>query len=194
MEAVYSVKSINKVRTPKWVRLSALSLVALLLVGFLFLSFIPWQQTVMGTGRVTSFSPNNRPQNIESPIKGRIKKWHVVEGMTVKKGDLIVELQDLEKEFLPPEVISLTRQSKDSLAQNRNAYIDKAQAIERSIGNLETNLQDSLNEAKQKVVIAENDVKTAKLNLDRTLRLADKGLVSERDKELAVQAEVTAKG
>lgn len=194
MEANYSVKSINKVRTPKWVRLSALSLVALLIIGVLFLSFVPWQQTIMGTGRITSFSPNNRPQHIESPIKGRIKKWHVVEGMTVKKGDLIVELQDLEKEFLPPEVISLTQQSKDSLFLNRGSYLEKSQAIEQSIINSKNNLQDTLNEAKQKVVIAENDLKTAKLNLDRTYRLAEKGLVSEREKELAIQSEITAKG
>ena len=187
-------KSLIKVQTPLWVRFSAYALIALTMICILMFAFIPWQQTVMGTGRITAFSPNNRPQQIESPIKGRIKRWYVQEGMQVKKGDLIVELQDLEKEFLPPEIIQLTVNSRKALARNRMAYLDKANSIEESIVNLRQNLTDSLNAARQNVAIAKGDLQTARLNLKRTINLADKGLASERDKELAIQAEIKASG
>lgn len=193
-EARYVPKSLIKVQTPFWVRFSAYALIAMTMICILMFAFIPWQQTVMGTGRITAFSPNNRPQQIESPIKGRIKRWYVQEGMQVKKGDLIVELQDLEKEFLPPEIIQLTLNSREALVQNRIAYLDKANSIEESIANLRQNLTDSLNAAQQNVAIAKGDLQTAHLNLKRTINLADKGLASERDKELAIQAEIKASG
>lgn len=187
-------ESLKQVQTPKWIY----SLASLMLIGTFLanisLIFVPWQQTVMGTGRITAFSPNNRPQQIESPIKGRIKKWHVKEGDQVKAGDLIVELQDLEKDFLPPEVIELTQSSRSALAQNQQAYLSKADSVQDSIDNLQDNLNDSLNSAQQSLRVAQTDLKTAKLNLQRTLTLASKGLSSERDKELAIQSERKAEG
>ncbi len=188
------LKSLQQVKTPDYLRKIAGLLLWITLLSILALGFVPWQQTVMGTGQVTSFSPNNRPQQIESPIKGRIKVWHVNEGQRVKKGDIILELQDLEKEFLPTEVIALTQASKTALEGNRQAYLQKADAISESIGNLRTNLKDSLNSARQTVAVAKTDLQTAKLNLQRTMTLASKGLASERDKELAVQAEAKATG
>jgi adhesin transport system membrane fusion protein len=189
-----SLKSLSQVQTPKNIRVFAFCLLLLVALGIPALVFVPWQQTVMGTGRVTSFSPNDRPQTIESPIKGRIKKWHVHEGMKVKQGDLIVELQDLEKEFLPPQVIQLTQASRDALINNQQSYMQKAESIQSSVSSLRQNLGQSLNAAKQSVLIAQTDLRTAKLNLERTKALSKKGLTSERDKELAIQAEIKAAG
>lgn len=187
-------ESLTRVQTPNWVRTFAYILIILYFVFILLLGFIPWQQTVMGTGRITSFSPNNRPQQIEAPIKGRIKKWHVQEGQNVKEGDLIVDLQDLEKEFLPPEIIQLSQDSKTALEQNQQAYLQKANSIDDSVRNLKQNLNDSLNAARKSVDIARGELKTAQLNLKRTQTLASKGLSSEREKELALQTEIKARG
>jgi membrane fusion protein, adhesin transport system len=189
-----SLKSIQQVQTPAWLKVTAYTLLFLIFVGFLMVGFVPWQQTVMGSGRITSFSPNNRPQQIESPIKGRIKKWYVREGQHVKAGQLIVELQDLDKEFLPPDLIALTENSRDAIGQNRQSYILKAQAIDSSIANLRLNLRESLDAGRQAVSVAKGELQTAKLNLERTQVLSDKGLASERDKELAIQAKVKAEG
>ncbi len=187
-------ESLLKVQTPNWVRQGAYWLIILYFIFILLLGFIPWQQTVMGAGRITSFSPNNRPQQIEAPIKGRIKKWHVLEGQNVKKGDLIVDLQDLEKDFLPPEIIQLSQDSKTALQQNQQAYMQKASSIDDSVRNLRQNLNDSLNAARKSVEIAKGELKTAQLNLSRTQTLANKGLASEREKELALQNEIKARG
>lgn len=194
MEKKPKTKSLSLVETPLWLEKSAYVLVWATFASILMLGFVPWQQTVMGTGRITSFSPGNRPQQIESPIKGRIKEWLVVEGMHVKKDDVLLTLQDLDKEFLPKELIELNTLSKTSLESTRLAYVEKANSIQASIDNLKQNLQDSLDGAKQNVRIAKGELETAKLNLTRTNTLAEKGLSSIRDKELAIQADLKAKG
>ena len=47
-------------------------------------AFVPWTQTVPGRGQTIAFHPARRPQFIVSPIEGRVKKWHVVEGDRVQ--------------------------------------------------------------------------------------------------------------
>ena len=55
--------------------------------------FVPWTQTITATGQLSAYSPYERPQDIEAQIIGRIKKWHVFEGVRVKQGELILELE-----------------------------------------------------------------------------------------------------
>lgn len=64
-----------------------------------FMTFAPWQQSVSGSGNVLAFSPDQRQQVIESPIEGRIVYWpdEIVENSVVKEGQLLVEIQDLDK-------------------------------------------------------------------------------------------------
>lgn len=67
----------------------------LLLICFIFILLItPWQQTASGSGRVIAYSATERQQNINALVEGRLGKWFVQEGSTVKKGDKIVELYD----------------------------------------------------------------------------------------------------
>jgi multidrug efflux pump subunit AcrA (membrane-fusion protein) len=58
----------------------------------LFTLFLPWQQNINGNGYISAYAPAGRQQTIQSPISGRIEKWHVKEGTQVKKGDLLVEV------------------------------------------------------------------------------------------------------
>ncbi len=60
----------------------------------LVLAFVPWQQTVHGSGMAMAFDPTERTQFVVAPIEGRVKQWHVVEGQKVKAGDLLVEMLD----------------------------------------------------------------------------------------------------
>jgi len=84
----------------------------LFLMCILGLVFLPWQQTAKGSGRVIAYSPNDRTQEINAPVDGRIAKWHVVEGTKVRQGDLIVELTDND-----PEILERLRQERDALAK-----------------------------------------------------------------------------
>jgi len=185
----YRPDSLSQVQTPSWVKSSAAWIIIVSFLSLIGLGFIPWQQTVIGSGRVTSFSPNNRPQQIESPIKASIKKWHVKEGSHVKEGQILVELQDLQSDFLSPDMLDLTQGSINSLRSSQSSYANKAQALQASIANLNANRQDSLARGRQNINIAKVDLQTAKLNLERLNKLSEKGLVSQREWELARQKE-----
>ncbi|MEQ1748726.1 MAG: biotin/lipoyl-binding protein, partial [Prosthecobacter sp.] len=76
----------------------------LLIVGFallvIALCFLPWRQFVAGSGRVIAFNPLDRRINIEAQVSGRVKHLHVTEGQRVKKGELIIEIQDNDPNLL----------------------------------------------------------------------------------------------
>ena len=45
----------------------------------LIIAFVPWTQTITVTGQLSAYTPYERPQDIESQITGRIRKWHIFE-------------------------------------------------------------------------------------------------------------------
>ena len=65
------------------------------------LAFVPWQQTVQGRGTLIAYSPVERSQVLTARIPGQVRKWHVVEGSVVKKGDPVVDLEDNDPELGP---------------------------------------------------------------------------------------------
>ena len=75
-------------------------LLNLLLLSVPAFLFVPWQQTVAGTGRVVAYSPTERQQELQAPVSGRIIRWHVVEGSRVKAGDRIADMADIDPDFL----------------------------------------------------------------------------------------------
>ncbi len=66
----------------------------------IFLTAVPWQQTASGGGKVMAYLPQDRVQNIHASVSGRIKKWYVREGSFVKKGDPILEIVDIDPNYL----------------------------------------------------------------------------------------------
>jgi len=65
-----------------------------------FLIFAPWQQTSAGMGSVTALNPNDRLQEINALVSGRIQEWFVRDGMQVKVGDPIVKVVDNDPQLL----------------------------------------------------------------------------------------------
>ncbi len=72
----------------------------IIILALILMLFARWVPIVKGQGRVIAFDPNMRRQMIESPIEGRIKKWHVNEGDKVKKGNPIVTIVALDPQRL----------------------------------------------------------------------------------------------
>lgn len=94
---LHAYKMISKLPNPqKIAKIIFLALVILIL----FLSFTPWQQFALGSGKVIAFSPTERLHTVNSPINGRIKKWYVDEGQQIKPGDPIVDITDNDPELL----------------------------------------------------------------------------------------------
>ena len=60
-------------------------LVSVLFVVILITLFLPWTQNISAKGYVTTRSPQQRPQAIQSVLAGRLEKWYVREGDFVQK-------------------------------------------------------------------------------------------------------------
>ena len=56
----------------------------------LLVIFLPWTQNIKAKGIITTLKQEQRPQDINSPIPGKITKWWVKEGKNMKKGDTIL--------------------------------------------------------------------------------------------------------
>lgn len=94
------LRSIQMTRPNISLRVRALAVAITLGLLAVLSFFLPWQQTAVGTGRVIAYSPSEREQQINAPVSGRIARWHVAEGQTVRAGDPIVDLADIDPNFV----------------------------------------------------------------------------------------------
>ena len=166
------------------------------------LAFVPWQQSVRGSGRVIAYAPLERQQALEAPIDGRVTHWYVQEGDEVKKGDPVADLSDND-----PAILQRLERERDAMrAQVEAAELSIAltdarvsslrSARDSAIANADLRVamaSDRLTAAERAIDAAKAAKKTAALNLTRNERLFKRGLVSKRDLELAeLDAETSA--
>jgi len=78
---------------PVTLALGFVTLIAIVAVT-LFLVFVPWIQTVSGTGQIVALNPADREQPISALVPGRIAEWYVREGSVVQQGDPIARIVD----------------------------------------------------------------------------------------------------
>src|SRR6476661_9263337 len=83
--------------------------VGLLLVLAVIL-FLPWTQTIRAKGAVIALRQEQRPQEINTIIPGRIVKWHIKEGDFVKAGDTLVQLAEIKDSYLDPQLLNRTKE------------------------------------------------------------------------------------
>ncbi len=90
--------SVKLIKTSRTIRRLARMLLVGLIGMIVVMAFAPWQQSISGKGSVAAFSPSERPQVIEAPIKGRIVAWGegIVENTRVEEGEFIAEIRDLD--------------------------------------------------------------------------------------------------
>lgn len=158
----------------------------------------PWRQTVVGSGRVVAFAPDQREQGIEATVSGRVERWLVHEGSRVKQGDALVILADNDADLLrrldeERTAITLRLTAQEARASNLS---DRIESLRRSrtaeIGAAEAEVdvaRQSVTGAEQALAAATAQAETAALNLKRQLDLEADGLVSRRDLELAQLAD-----
>lgn len=93
-------RTLNSIEPPRvGVVIGRVMLLTFVVVG-LFLVFVPWVQTASGTGTVTALNPNDRLQEINALVSGRIQEWYVRDGSRVKVGDPIVRIVDNDPQLL----------------------------------------------------------------------------------------------
>ena len=201
------LQSWEAVQIPERLKFSSRLAIKLVILFLLIIAFVPWTQTITVSGQLSAYSPYERPQDIEAQITGRIQKWHVFEGVRVKKGDLIVELEDYDPNFMAPDLLSFLDQRKKALEQTRQAALSRAEQLDKRIKEMQNLVKAAVPSAQARVVEAENKVReayqkvesakigvtTAELNVDRHKQLAEQGLVSQRELELTIQSAIASK-
>ena len=93
-----------------------------------FMIFVPWVQTTAGFGAVTALNPNDRLQEINALVSGRIQEWYVRDGSPVSVGDPIVRIADID-----PQLI-------DRLQAERQQVVAKLTAAETAVSTAEIDL------------------------------------------------------
>lgn len=163
----------------------------------LVILFLPWTQNVTGKGFVTTLTPDQRPQTIQSPIPGRIEKWYVTEGQKVNKGDTILHISEVKNEYFDPDLVQRTGQQIKAKEMAVTSYQQKVKALETQIGALQQERALKLEQAKNKLLQAKYkvesdsiDLEAAKTNItiaerqyNRTVQLEAEGLKAVTDVE-----------
>lgn len=180
----------------------AAKIIARWLLGFVILFFIvlflPWQQYIKSKGEITVFDPENRPQEVNSQIAGRIMKWYVNEGEYVEQGAPIVQLTEVKDDYLDPEFLTRQREQIAAKEGSIEAYKQKIIALDSLISALKQNREFSLKKARNKVLQLEMKIladsaayEAATLNrslarnkLERITQLEKEGLKSLTDLQI----------
>ena len=179
-----------------WLKGSILALI-------LFL-FLPWTQNIQSNGMVTTRLQENRPQNVQTQIAGRIAQWKVKEGDLVRKGDTILILTEVKDNYLDPKLVERTREQANAKRMSIDYYKGKAsatqyqiEAIERGrelkiqqLKNYLNQLQSKLKAEQAELVAAKNDYNLALDQRDRQKKMFQDGLVSQtqmQQREVAFQ-------
>ena len=112
---------------PESAKLITRLVVIFCLFMLVFMIVIPWQQTSSGSGKVMAYLPQDRVQNIHATVTGRIKQWFVKEGSFVKKGDPVMEIIDIDPNYmarLKVEFDAVKSQYEASVAVVKTAKFD----------------------------------------------------------------------
>ncbi|OIQ18097.1 MAG: biotin attachment protein [Flavobacterium sp. MedPE-SWcel] len=171
-----------------------LGVFAIILIIILFL---PWTQSVSGNGYVTTLTPDQRPQTIQSPIPGRIEKWYVKEGDFVTKGDTILFISEIKTEYQDPRLVERTNLQRNAKMRSVTSYQEKIKTLENQVVALNneralklSQAENKLKQARFKVTSDSTDVQALKTNLEiakkqynRTVTLQAEGLKAVIDVE-----------
>jgi multidrug efflux pump subunit AcrA (membrane-fusion protein) len=166
----------------------------LLVVFLVGLGVVPWQQSVSGHGRVIAWSPVERQQRLEAPVDGRIARVLVLEGQGVEGGEIVFEISDVDPRFLErlgseQQLVRLrlgAAESRQGSVADRVAALQQSREMALAAADARVDMaRERVRQAEQAVVAAEAARQAADVNLPRVVELAQKGIRSARDRELA---------
>ncbi|MFM7770262.1 MAG: biotin/lipoyl-binding protein, partial [Bacteroidota bacterium] len=107
----------------------------LLAILILFIAFLclPWTQNVESTGAVIALQPDERPQAVETVIAGRIEKWFVQEGDSVKAGDTLLFLSEVKVDYFDPNLLQNTEDQLRAKESSVGGYMQKITSLDSQI-------------------------------------------------------------
>ena len=195
LKAYETIYRYNKTSRVKYWALGMLIVVVIVL-------FLPWTQNIRARGMVTTQRQEDRPQQLNSVIPGKIVKWYVMEGDFVKQGDTIVQISEIKEEYLDPQLIDRTAEQLSAKQKGIGFYENKLRAADAQMNALSGNrsakqlqLENKIRQLKRKLVsdsveavAAANDLKITEKQYRRQQAMYDSGLVSLTQLEQRNQA------
>ena len=196
------MESINNINTERWKsfslilgykKRSSIKKWFFILLGILFIFlFLPWTQNVRGIGKITTQRQEDRPQEVNTSISGKVLKWHVKEGDYVKAGDTILQLEEIKVEYLDPQLLDRTKEQLLTKEQSINYYKNKVGAggiqiiamnelVRLKLNQLKNKLSQldlKINSEENELIAAENELKIFLKQFERQRIMFDSGLVS----------------
>ena len=168
----------------------------------IFILFVPWTQNINTSGIVTTQFQEQRPQQINSIIPGKIIKWWVKEGDFVQKGDTIVELADTKDDYLDPRLIERTNDQLIAKKQKVEFYDNKITnikgqiiAIEEGFKLKEAAIRNKIQQLERKILIDSAELAAANVDLqvgtnqyNRAGKMLNDGIISLVDYERRTQS------
>jgi multidrug resistance efflux pump len=164
-----------------------------IIVFFAVILFLPWTQNVKAKGTITTLYQEQRPQDINSPIPGKIMKWWVKEGDFVKKGDTILQISEIKEDYLDPNLVNRTQQQVDAKKGTIAYYQGKITTLNTQISALNTakklkieqlnnklrQLDNKLTGERAELQAVNNEFDLAKDQYNRQQKMFEEGLVSQ---------------
>lgn len=161
-------------------------------LGGIIVLFLPWTQNIQVKGNVSTLYQEQRPQQLNSPIPGRIIKWYVKNGDYVKKGDTILQLSEVKEDYLDPLLVKRTEQQVEAKKGVRDYYEAKVGTTNSQIEALNSARDLKLSQLKVKIsqlnnklageeaelAAANNELRMSADQYDRQKKMYDEGLVS----------------
>ena len=181
-EHVYRQNQSSKVRRVFW----------FIIFTVLVILFIPWTQNIRSEGAVTTLRQEQRPQQMNNIIPGRIVKWWVKEGDQVKKGDTIIQLAEIKDDYLDPNLLQRTDQQKNAEQLTIDFYQNKVGAITQQMEALQSerdlklsSIDNKVIQTKRKVqsdsikiVAARNEMSVADRQLEGATKMFEQGVIA----------------
>jgi len=168
-----------------------------ILIALVVIAFLPWTQTIRAKGSITTLLQEQRPQEVNAIIAGKILNWRVKEGDHVKAGDTILQLGEVKVEYFDPQLLSRTKQQIESKQIAVKGYENKAASSETQVSALKQaqvlKLQQLDNKIKQQflklqsdsidLASSNNEYSINKRQIDAAKLMYDSGVISLSDFE-----------
>jgi len=163
-----------------------------ILIGGIITLFLPWTQNIKVMGNVSTLYQEQRPQQLNSPIPGRIIKWYVKNGDYVKKGDTLLQLSEVKEDYLDPLLVKRTEMQVEAKKGVRDYYEAKVGTTNSQLQALNSARDLKLSQLKVKISqlnnklageeaeleAAKNELRMTSDQYERQKKMYDEGLVS----------------
>ncbi len=168
-----------------------------ILIGLVVVAFLPWTQNIRAKGAVTTLRQEQRPQELNTIIAGKVVKWHVKEGDFVKAGDTLLQLGEVKVEYFDPQLLERTRQQITAKQMANQGYASKAQTAAVQMDALIEGRKLKLNQLDNKIkqqylklqsdsmdlAAVNNEYSVSKRQIDAAKLMLDSGVISLTDYE-----------